>query len=97
MGTATESIIFSNISATTSAFSLPGGYWMVSVVATFGGGNVELQMLGPDNSTWVSAPTALKLSANGSIAGYLPAGSFRFAVTTATAVYASVAGVPIAS
>jgi hypothetical protein len=68
---------------------------MVAVVATFGGGNVELQALGPDASTWLSAPTALKLTTNGTIAGYLPPGQYRFAVTTATAVFASIAGVPI--
>ena len=86
---------FSNIAATTAAFTLNGGYYMVAAVATFGGGNVELQMLGPDQSTWLSAPTALKLSAAGTIAGYLPPGQYRFTIATATAVYASVAGVPL--
>jgi hypothetical protein len=86
---------FSNISATTAAFTLNGGYYMVAAVATFGGGNVELQMLGPDQSTWLSAPTASKLSAAGTIAGYLPPGQYRFAIATATAVYCSVAGVPL--
>jgi hypothetical protein len=86
---------FSNISATTAAFTLNGGYYMVAAVATFGGGSVELQMLGPDQSTWLSAPTALKLSAAGTIAGYLPPGQYRFTIATATAVYCSVAGVPL--
>jgi hypothetical protein len=86
---------FSNIAATTAAFTLNGGYYMVAAVATFGGGNVELQMLGPDQSTWLSAPTALKLSAAGTIAGYLPPGQYRFTIATATAVYCSVAGVPL--
>jgi hypothetical protein len=86
---------FSNISATTASFPLQGGYYVVAVIATFGGGNVELQMLGPDGSTYLSLPTALKLSANGTIAGYLPRGTYRFAVTTATAVFCTVAGVPI--
>ena len=86
---------FSNIAATTAAFTLNGGYYMVAAVATFGGGSVELQMLGPDQSTWLSAPTALKLSAAGTIAGYLPPGQYRFAIATATAVYCSVAGVPL--
>jgi hypothetical protein len=70
---------------------------MVAALATFGGGNVELQMLGPDQSTWPSAPTALKFTSNGTISGYLPPGQHRFAITTATAVYCSVAVVPIAS
>jgi hypothetical protein len=95
MTTAVDGARFSNISATTAAFALKGGYYMVAVVATFGGGNVELQGLGPDGSTWLSAPTALKLTAAGTIAGYLPPGQYRFTITTATAVYASVIGVPI--
>jgi hypothetical protein len=89
------SVSFSNIAATTAAFTLAGGYFMIAVVATFGGGNVELQALGPDQSTWLSLPTALKLSANGMIAGYLPPGQYRFTITTATGVYCSAAGVPI--
>jgi hypothetical protein len=87
---------FSNIAATTAPFELDGGYYLVAVVATFGGGNVELQLLGPDASTYLSAPTALKLSANGTIAGYLPPGIYKFVVTTATAVYCSIAEIPIA-
>ena len=97
MGTAVDAISFASISATTAAFKLNGGHYMVAAVATFGGGSVELQALGPDASTWLSAPTPLKLTAAGSIAGYLPPGQYRFAITTATAVYCSVAGVPIAS
>ena len=86
---------FSNISATTAAFNLDGGYYFCACVATFGGGNVELQVLGPDQSTWLSAPTALKFTAAGTIAGYLPPGQYRFAIATATGVYCSVAGVPL--
>ncbi len=85
---------FSNIAANTAAFKLQGGYYMVAAVATFGGGSVELQALGPDQSTWLSLPTALKLTANGTIAGYLPPGQYRFTIATATGVYCSVAGVP---
>jgi hypothetical protein len=93
--TAVDSQLFSNISATTSPFVLHGGYYLISGVATWGGGNVELKMLGPDQSTYLSLPTALKLTANGTIAGYLPPGTYEFVVTTSTGVYVSVAGVPI--
>jgi hypothetical protein len=93
--TAVDSKEFSNLSATTAAFTLKGGYYMVAAVATFGGGNVELQILGPDQSTYLSAPTALKLMAAGTIAGYLPPGQYKFVITTASAVYCSVTGVPI--
>lgn len=95
MGTPVDGQNWTNIAATPAAFYLKGGYYMLSAVATWGGGNVELKMLGPDGSTYLSAPTALKLSANGMIAGYLPAGQYQLAVTTATAVYAAVSGVPI--
>jgi hypothetical protein len=97
MASSVDAQLFSNISANTAAFTLKGGYYMVAAVATFSAGSVELQALGPDQSTWLSAPTALKLSAAGMIAGYLPAGTYRFTIATATAVFCSVAGVPIAS
>lgn len=95
MASTVDAQLFSNISATTAAFTLKGGYYMVAAVAAFAGGNVELQALGPDQSTWLSAPTPLKLTAAGTIAGYLPPGQYRFTITTATAVYCSVAGVPV--
>ncbi len=90
-----DSVTFSNISATPNAFVLHGGYYMVSAVATWSSGNIELKMLGPDGSTYLSLPTALKLTANGCVAGYLPPGTFEVVVTTSTGVYVSVAGVPI--
>jgi hypothetical protein len=95
MSTPVDGQEFSNIAATTAAFKLNGGYCMVAAVATFGGGSVELQALGPDQSTWLSAPTPLKLTAAGMISGYLPPGQYRFTIATATAVFCSVAGVPI--
>ena len=95
MTTAVDEVSFSNISANTAAFTLKGGYYLVAAVATFGGGSVELQVLGPDQSTYLSAPTALKLTAAGTIAGYRPPGQYRFTIVTATAVFCSVAGVPI--
>src|SRR5690349_5986705 len=91
MATAVDSKSFSNISANTAAFTLKGGYYVVEAIATWGGGNIELQMLGPDGSTYLSLPTPLKLTANGSIAGYLPPGQYRFTITTATAGYCTVA------
>lgn len=86
---------FSDIAASTAAFTLKGGYYMVAAIATWSSGSVELQALGPDGSTWLSLPTALKLTANGMIAGYLPPGQYRFTVVTSTAIYCSVAGVPL--
>jgi hypothetical protein len=83
---------FSNVSATSAAFPLQGGTYQVAVVATFGGGSVGLQMLGPDGSTWLAVHAAL--TAAGAAVVDIPQGQFRLAITTATAVYASVISVP---
>lgn len=76
---------YSNISATTAAFTLKGGQYGLTVTATFGGGSITLQRLSADGTTWVTAATAV--SAAGYSTAYLSQGSYRFAVATATAVY----------
>lgn len=91
----TESIKFSNISATPAAFALDGGLYELAGVATWSAGNIELQGLGPDGSTYLSAPTAMKLTANGKIQGYLPPGQYKLIITTSTAVYATISRVPL--
>lgn len=68
----------SNISATTSAFPLHGGIYGVIYKATWGSGTITLQVLAPDAVTWIIALTAF--SADGCTNGYLPPGSYRFAV-----------------
>jgi hypothetical protein len=95
MTTAVDAKSFSNISATTAAFYLKGGLYVLSAVATFGGGSIDVQMLGPDQTTWLALPTPAHLTANGTVQTYLPPGQYRVLVTTATAVFCSVAGVPI--
>lgn len=94
----TESKSFSNISATTAAFPLKGGMYSLTASATWGGGNIALQVLGPDGSTWIAplsiGGSANTLTANGQQVLNLAAGQYRIAVTTATAVYAVVASVP---
>jgi hypothetical protein len=96
MTTPVDEVSFSGISATTAAFPLKGGYYLTSCVATFGGGTVDLQLLGPDQSTWLATPTASHFTANGIVAtAWLPPGQYRFAIATATGVSCSVSGVPI--
>ncbi len=89
---ATDKNLASNIAATTSAFTLLGGSYHISMKATWGGGNVVLQMLGPDGSTYLPVHTAL--TADGVSSANLPPGTYRWAVTTATAVYAQVVRIP---
>lgn len=90
-----ESVKFTDISADTSAFELKGGAYTLDVVATFGGGSVALERLGPDGSTWLTLESALTITAAGSSGAVaLPPGSYRLNLTTASAVYATVTRVP---
>lgn len=70
----------------------------MAATATFGGGNITLQMLLPDGSTYVSpfsiAGTANILSAAGSTTIDCPPGQYTIKVTTATGVYVSLASIP---
>lgn len=85
-----------NASASVS-FVLTGGIYVLAAIATWGGGNVELQKLGPDGVTYLSFNTAAKLTANGMTAPiYVPPGQYRLTVTTATGVYTDLSRVPIA-
>ena len=88
MSTTQEEVVFSNISATTAAFNLKGGQYGITVSATFGGGSVTLQKLAADGSTYVTALTAF--SAAGFVSAYLPPGTYKVAVATATAVYVEI-------
>lgn len=94
MATASDGKAFSNIAATTAAFALLGGKYGAAAVATFGGGSVKLQTLGPDGSTWLSVLAATDFAAAGYAVVDLPPGQYRFTIATATAVYASVYRVP---
>lgn len=59
-----------------------GGYYMLSAVCgAWNSASIEVQMLGPDGSTYLSLPTAFKLSANGTIYGYLPPGTYQWTVS----------------
>ena len=83
---ATESRIFSNIVATTLQFPLSGGKYCFDALGTWGTGNVQVQLLGGDASTWLNCGSAI--SSNGVSTLDLPLGSFQIAVASgATAVY----------
>jgi hypothetical protein len=94
MSTATESRSFSNIAANTGAFLLKGGKYAIAVLATFGGGSVKFQTLGPDGATFVSVSSATDFTAAGNATVDIPPGQYRFTIATATAVFASAASIP---
>lgn len=70
-----------------------GGHTALIAEATFGGGNVALHMKLPQGGGY-AAVTNMSLTAAGMVAGFLPPGTYRAVVTTATAVYARLARIP---
>ena len=79
-------ILLSNASATGSPAQWRGGRGVLTAVATWGGGSITLQYMGPDGTTWL--PVGSALTANGMASFELPPGLIRAAVATATAAYA---------
>jgi hypothetical protein len=78
----------SNISATGAWVLWPGGRGSFTAVATFGGGTVKLQTMGPDASTAIDVGTDTTLTAAGGGNFELGRCYIRCSITTATAVYA---------
>src|SRR5678816_786531 len=78
----------SNIAATTAAFTLSGGgmYGITVKASTYG--TVGLQMLGPDDTTWLAVPVqngatgaiAVTFGADGYGTCYLPPGQYRWVI-----------------
>jgi hypothetical protein len=91
MPTSTETKQFSNISATTSAFTLTGGRYAYTLAATFGGGSVTLQVLAGDGTTWLNVSN--QTAANHVTVDLTP-GSYRIAIATATAAFVNVGRCP---
>ena len=88
----TDQQTFSNISATTSPFTLKGGCFGVTVSATWGGGSVDLKRLGPDGSTYISVLSSA-FSSNGYQTVNIPPGTYEVVIATATAVYVDITSV----
>lgn len=94
MATSTQAVSFSNIGAgNTAAFALKGGKYGFSAAATWGGGNVQLQALAGDGSTWINVGSALVVATPYQVFD-LPPGQYRISVTTATAVYVVIDSIP---
>lgn len=92
MGLNQEAVKFSNLAATSAAFNIElGGVYRLVAAGTFSSTpTVTVSVLASDGSTYV--PTDLTLTAAGSIAGYLPPGSYNITLGGgATAIYATLA------
>ncbi|MCK1275590.1 hypothetical protein IVB46_10140 [Bradyrhizobium sp. 61] len=83
---------FSNISATPATFKLNGGSYGITVIATWGGGSVDLKRLAADGSTYVSVLSAT-FTANAFQTVNVPPGTYQLTIATATAVYADITSV----
>lgn len=79
----------------TSAFKLAGGYYQLAATSSnWNSGNLKVDQLMPDGTTWVQSAT-LALTANGVVFGYLPPGQFRLTLTTTADAAAALARVPL--
>ena len=92
-------LLVNGATGASAAQDWPGGDGVFFVEsATFGGGNVQLQFQGPAGG-WVpvinyATVTPISITAVNMANFRAPAGPIRAFVTTATAVFASVVGVP---
>lgn len=84
-----DSQSFSNISASTAAFRITGGRYLVDAHAgSWSSGSVKLQRLAADQTTYISV--GADFTADGSASVALAPGQYRFTVASATGVYCSV-------
>lgn len=84
---------FSNISATPATFTLLGGlYGIVVHAGTWNSGSATLEILAGDNTTYVTCATAF--SADGYETAYLPQGTYKLVIASASAVYAVISRIP---
>jgi hypothetical protein len=87
--------LLNNASATGASVLWTGGRGYFSVVGTFGGASVSLQVLGPDSATWLDVGTSTTVTAAGGVVFDLPDGQIRATVTggTPSGLYARAARV----
>ena len=90
---ARDSFSVSDVGPGTTTFSLLGGKYGFLAVGTWGGGSIAFNALAVNGAV---APVTTTLMANGYASVDLPPGEYEFVITTATAVYASVTGIPTA-
>lgn len=86
-----DGVNFTALSATPATFQIGGGTYAFGVNATWGGGNVVLQICMPDKATYLTLGT---FTADGTNIYQLPTGTYRITITTATAVQGFLISVP---
>lgn len=90
--------LLNNANATGEGKQWNGGRGFFVAVATFGGGTVAAEFLGPDSTTWLPVPALaggpVSVTAAGGLLFELPPCTIRATVVTATAVYARADRIP---
>lgn len=71
--------LLNKAAATGSAVQWTGGKFLLAVAGTVGGASLQLQYLGPDNTTWL--PVGSAITDVGTVVLELPPGMVRMAVT----------------
>jgi hypothetical protein len=89
---AIDNFSLSDVAAGSYKFVLLGGKYGLSIVSTFGGGNIAFNKLGPDDATYILLATAY--TTNTYAVFDLPPGTYELVITTATATYANLCGIP---
>lgn len=74
-------------------FALSGGNYAATAHATWGGGNAQLQVLGPDGATWLNVGSTITADGISTYAN-LPPASYRWNITTTTAGFVNLTRVP---
>lgn len=86
-----ESQVYANVASNAGPFTLRGGQYAVTIIAT-AWGTVALQRQAADGSTFVSVPGAA-FASNGFVAVDLPSGTYQFLVAGASGVYVDITSV----
>lgn len=71
-------LVFSNVSATSAAFNLAGGQYVLDLGKVTSTGSVTISKLAPDGTTY--SPTLITLTAVGQYVGFLSQGTYKFTV-----------------
>lgn len=89
-----EAFTWSNVSTSQTFVAKIGGRFSFDVIATWGGGSVDIQKLAQDGSTYVTVLPATFGSNTVQLLDLAP-GSYKVVITTATAVYACLSRVQL--
>lgn len=89
---ATEDVTYQNVSTDQGPFRLNGGKYGIATIASSYGTSVNLQLLGPDGSTYI---TVLALIADGLQTVDIPPGTYKIGMSgVPSGVYISVTSIP---